>query len=309
MEGAFAIVCNPASRNGAVGRQLPRVEGLLRQRGVDYRVYQTTKPRDAHNLVRSALDDGYQTIVAMGGDGTFHEVANGIIGPDGKAFNDARLGLLPCGSGNDFPRSFGFPRGIEAAVNLLLAGQTRRVDVGRATCEHDGTRQDHIFLSVAGAGVTSRINEIASGPIKKIGSLRYAIAGPVGLLGSPVRLTDVRLDDLTLSGPYAFVCVCNTGFFGSGMPIASKADPTDGRLDVVLCETASRLRLVTSFPTIFFDAHWRLPEISLRQGRRIEIPHPQGSVLVADGEVYYGTPVVYEVLPEAVDLIVPAAKA
>lgn len=300
MPADFAIICNPTSRNGRVGRLLPQVRKAFEGHGASVSVYPTERARHAPELVAQALSDGHTKIVAMGGDGTFHEVANGLRQADGS-FADVALGLLPCGTGNDFPRTFSFPKSIAELVAILVAGKTKQVDAGLMV---HGDRET-VFVSVAGAGVCARINELAGTRFTGLGGLRYAAAGVSGLIERTHELRAIRLDDMTLEGPYAFVAVANTGFFGNGMPVAPFAEASDGQFDVILCESGSRLEITLAFPRIFNASHLEHPKVSSRRAAEVEVPQPADEVLVADGETYRSTPATYRILPGVLRLIVP----
>ena len=145
------LIVNPMAANGAVGKNCPHIRDFLQAEGARFDAVLTEEPRHATQLARQALDDGYRTIVAVGGDGTVNEVINGLV-VEGSVDPEVVLGIIPWGTGADFTRSLGIPRDYMEAGRKLLRVETRPVDLGRITCLRDGRELERYFINAAGLG-------------------------------------------------------------------------------------------------------------------------------------------------------------
>ena len=149
--GPLVLIANPNAGRGRVGTALPRVEQVLRSQGLGYRIVRTTHPGHATEAARQALRGGERFLVAVGGDGTVHEVVNGMLG-DGRP-SDAVLGVVAAGSGCDFVRSFGLPGDAGQAAGRLAGDAVHPIDVGRVTCAGGKPRY---FVNIAQAAWAAR---------------------------------------------------------------------------------------------------------------------------------------------------------
>ena len=129
--GPLVVIANPRAGRGKLGARLPEIERILRQAGLDYRVVQTTHPGHATEAARAALHGGERYLVAAGGDGTVHEVVNGMLEDGHPIAQDAVLGVVAAGSGCDFARSFGLPGDAVGSARHLAGDRVRRIDLGR----------------------------------------------------------------------------------------------------------------------------------------------------------------------------------
>ena len=149
--GPLVLIANPNAGRGTVSKALPRVESVLRNKNLAYRIVRTTHPGHATEAARQALSDGERYLVAVGGDGTVHEVVNGMVRDGGPVAADAVLGVVAAGSGCDFVRSFGLPPDAEQAAERLTGDRVRTIDVGTVTCA--GRHQTRCFVNIAEAGL------------------------------------------------------------------------------------------------------------------------------------------------------------
>ena len=149
--GPLVLIANPNAGRGAVDKALPGIERVLADQNLSYRVVRTTHPGHATEAARQALRDGERYLVAVGGDGTVHEVVNGMVRDGGPVAADAVLGVVAAGSGCDFVRSFGLPPDTAQAAERLAGDRVRTIDVGTVTCA-DGTTRCFVNIAEAGLG-------------------------------------------------------------------------------------------------------------------------------------------------------------
>jgi len=304
MAAPTVVVVNPNSRSGATGRRWHGIEALLRERLGPLTVEATRGPRDAERIAREHARAGARRIVVAGGDGTTSEVVTGLLTAglaDGLA-----LGFLPLGTGGDVGRTLGTPRSLAAAVERLARGKSRRVDAGRAVfTPPDGGPRTLYFLNVASAGLSGLVDRLVNEAPKALGGTGSFL---VGTLRGLVRYRDVsctvRVDGETLHrGPVVLAAAANGRFFGGGMEVAPRARPDDGLLDAVVVAGAPRWRLLASLPRLYRGRHLDRPEVSFRQGRRVEI-EPDGVIwLDVDGEPFAARHAAFDLLPGAVTVL------
>jgi len=300
-ESLLAIV-NPAAGGGRCGELAPAALARLRSAGLQIEEARTRAPGHAQELAHAAYQRGVRTFVAVGGDGTAHEVVNGLlpVALGGEASPRACLGFLPLGTGNSFLRDFGSD-GLDHGVAALQQRRRRPCDVLRL-CHSQGELYSINLLS---AGFVADVATTANRRFKALGPAGYVLAvvlETAGLGASPFRM---RLD----GGPIweretTFVSFCNSRFTAGGMMMAPDAETDDGMVDVIVAEKMSRLRLLLAFPRIFSGGHVRLPFISSMRARRIEFDAQGEMDLMIDGEVVRHRPTRLDVLPSAIDVSV-----
>ncbi|WP_435747962.1 diacylglycerol/lipid kinase family protein [Nocardioides sp. SYSU DS0663] len=298
---SFTFLVNPASGGGAAPEAVVPVARLLREAGATVDVTYSPGPRAMVSLVGSAVERG-DVVVSVGGDGMLSSLAGAVSAAGGT------LAVLPAGRGNDFARMLGLPASPADQAALLLGREVCRVDL--LCCSLPGAATREVAGSVY-AGVDARAAQVVDGVGWLPRRLQYPYAAVRSLLGySPARYR-LRVDDVEHEVDAATVVVANSAYYGKGMKIAPAASVSDGLLDVVVIEAASKAALVRSLPKVYDGGHVDLPEVTVLTGRRVELradaarPVPVGG----DGE-HLGVlpplaeePLVVEVRPGALPII------
>ena len=218
--GTITLICNSRSGNGGVGKALPEVEKNLKLRELPYEVFHTEGPGHASQLAREALDRGSRFIVAVGGDGTVHEVVNGMI-VDDKAVNpEAVLGVVAAGSGCDFIKTFGIPAMPAHAVSHLDGDESFAIDIGKVTFMKDGVETTRYFPNIAEVGIGAATVGKAARMPRWMGPTIYFFAFWLTLFKHKSANVVVDLVDKKYEGPMNNMVVANGQFFGGGMKIA-----------------------------------------------------------------------------------------
>lgn len=272
MNGDVYIV-NPRAGRGRSTRVVAELGERLRRRGLGGEILTTSGPHEATRLARKAADAGAARVVAVGGDGTAHEVVNGIAG------TSATFGLLPLGTGNDTALAMGIPSDPDAAIGVLAAGHVSRVDLGRFD---DGGRW---FVNSLGLGFEAQVT-IES---RKIRGLRgfsvYLAAVARAMAGLRCPELVIRIDGEERTGRRLLVCIGNGPRVGGGFLLTPDAVNSDGVLDVCVVDGMSRLRVVRTLPKAISGTHVTAPGVEMTRGRVIEFASPDGFPFHADGEV------------------------
>lgn len=302
------VIANPQSAGGALARRWSQVAGLLHAQLGPHQLRFTRQPGDARVLSRAALDEGFELLVAVGGDGTISEVVDGLFDEHGPLCPEVVVGLLHFGTGGDFSRSTGTPRRLRSGIEALSGAATTTIDVGRVHyCTADGTPQTRHFVNIASFGLAGLVDQLANASSKALGGrLSFALAtARAARRYRPARIA-LRLDDgasetLTVQN----VAVANGRYFGGGMRIAPAAELDDGLFDVVTIEALSALEMLRHGHRLYRGTHLGLPQVRVQRARRVEaLPlDPDVAVLLdVDGEAPGRLPARFELLPRALRL-------
>jgi YegS/Rv2252/BmrU family lipid kinase len=240
--------------------------------------------------------------VAVGGDGTVYEIANGLAGRDG-----VELAVVPRGTGWDFVRTYRIPRRLEDAVRVALEGKPRTIDLGRVRYRGwDGREAEALFANIASAGMSGAIAMRANESSKALG-------GKVSYLWATLAVfsrwrndeVHVAVDGEARSGRMHDVVVANGRYFGGGMMICPDAVPDDGLFDVLLIGDLSKGDLLLTLPKTYRGRHLPHPKAELLRGATVEVDAAEPLPLELDGEQPGTTPARFEVVPAALRLRVP----
>jgi diacylglycerol kinase (ATP) len=263
-------------------------------------VYTTNKPGDAAAFARKAVRAKCKYVIAAGGDGTLNEVVNGIARHAGKV----RVGLLPLGTGNDFARSLKLPTTVAENIAILRAAKTRPVDLVRV-------RSDRIryFVNVSAGGFSGLVDEKLTPEMKRTwGPLAYVRSAAAALPEMHAYRTRVELADKeNLKLDLYNIVVANGSYVAGGLPVAPDADPSDGLLDVILIPKLSTAEMILLAAQIVIGNHIGSRSVLFRRTSRLTVNSRPGMWFNADGELVGNEPAVFEVLPRALQFVVPTA--
>lgn len=294
---SVVALVNPRSRHGAGAATAQAAITALRARGLTVDVRSGTDADDARRVAATAVAEGTDALVVVGGDGT---IAGSL---EAAAGSTVPVGIMPAGTGNDHARALSIPIGdVDAAADIVAAGHSRAIDLARLTA---GGRS-MVFGTVAAVGLDAAVTDRAVAMRWPRGQARY----PLAAIAEIARLTPRRVR-LTVDGEHhdldaILVAVGNTPSYGGGMRICPAASIDDGSLDVTVVEHTSRARLLCLFPTIYRGTHVRHDGVHTFTGARVTAEASDALPASADGEVFGVTPVTVKVLPAAVRFLAPA---
>jgi diacylglycerol kinase (ATP) len=299
--GVLTLVCNVTAGRGGVGKCLPEVQRLLTERNLDYEILRTEGRGHATLLTQEALARGRQLIVAVGGDGTIHEVVNGLLADDKPVNPEARMGVVAAGTGCDFIKTFGIPSSPSHAVVHLDGDESFPIDIGKITFAEEEKQVVRYFANIAEVGLGARVVERAARLPRFLGPTVYFFAFWLTLARH--RPAQVKVDLMTriYDGSMNNMVIANGQFFGGGMKIAPKAAPTDGVLDFQI-EHAGKREAIAVMPKVYKGQH--VPHPKILEAKRVEASIESESPLLieADGEVLGYTPARFELLRDALHL-------
>jgi diacylglycerol kinase (ATP) len=308
---AFAAV-NPRSGNGRTGREWKQIARALGEVYPRLDVGFSERRGDITRLVRQALIEGHQEIVAVGGDGTINEAVNGLFDANGAMAPDAVFAFVTSGTGGDFRKSFGVEAGPQAAVARLKTAAVRKVDVGCVSClSAAGEPTSRHFINIASFGMSGTIVEsVNRARIAKLfgGSFAFAFHSAIGMLrytNAPVRIIVDGQDDAKAT--ISTVAVANGQYFGGGMRVAPDAKTGDGLFDVVVMAAAPKGQSLANLKLIYSGEHVQQPHVNVIRGAHV-VAAPVAETggrpvwIETDGEIAGRLPATFEILPGALNL-------
>jgi diacylglycerol kinase (ATP) len=299
MDRFFAIV-NPAAGGGRSAKLAGPAIARLREKNLQIDVVASTGQGHSAQLANDAYEQGYRRFLAVGGDGTGHEILNGIFASRGKAERVA-LGFLPLGTGNSFLRDF-TKDGAEASLQALIEPRTRPVDLIRLT-HAAGEVYSFNLLSV---GFTADVAALTNRVFKPFGNLGYLLGVFVRVIQLRRRSFALRCDDDQQwdERRSLFLSFNNSKFTGGTMLIAPHADPTDGLIEFVRWGPIGRLGLLRMLPRLYDGTHINHPLAARRAVRHVEFRVSESVDVMIDGEVLTLECRSLDILPAAVDVYI-----
>ena len=298
-------IVNPNSGSGRTGARWPQLALAMAAAGLEVDARLTSAPGEGTALAAAALREGAELVVAVGGDGTIHEVANGFLDAAGVPLRPgARLGIVPAGSGSDLIKTLGIPADPRAAIARLATGRARPHDMTRVQClRPDGSVAARWSINVASVGMAAHVlAKMAALPGWLLGQARYLTGSLLGFADLRPFPVVVTVDGSEHYRGQALLVTFGTGrCFGAGMQIMPDAVPDDGLLDVTIIEARGTLELLANFPRIFAGTHVKLPWVRTARGRSITLE--TAAEVELDGEIAGVGPVVAEVAAGALQVI------
>jgi diacylglycerol kinase (ATP) len=301
----YKVIVNPIAGSGLGAKVTPDIHNLLSAQGLDYDLVSTTYPGEAVELAQQAVLDGYDTVVAVGGDGTYHEAINGMMtASNGETVGN--LGVLPVGSGCDFAYMIGVSPNLEEACLQLARHQTKVVDVGRVTV--DGVPR--YFDNTVGVG----FDGVVTLERRKFKYLRgMALYLPVVLktvfvsFQAPRSVVEYEGDGekQRLEQDVLMLTVCIGRREGGGFYIAPDAQNDDGLLELCLAENIPRIQILALIPHFMKGTHVDKPPVTMARGTRVAISSPDNLIAHADGELLCTEAhhIECEILPQRIQVV------
>ena len=329
----FILIANPISGKGHTESIAEQAYAALTEAGAHGRLVFTSASGDAKRFTQEAVSDGIRSVIACGGDGTLHEVVNGIA-----TVPDVTLGLLPCGRGNDFAAAIGVPLKPEAAIATLLSGTPIHVDLGccynssqqlvvnpndvaRNEMEGGSTERcftvqtsltepqgkiKNYFTTIATCGYDTEVSRrAAKGTPLFAGTASYAYAAVETLFYYEPPFVRLEGDFGVHEGPLLLAATGITSRYGGGFQIVPNARIDDGLFDVCIIRPVSALTVLRLLVTLFWGGHVSHPAVSIHQTRTLTIETDTPMLLYADGEPMCETPATIEIIKDGLTVLAP----
>jgi YegS/Rv2252/BmrU family lipid kinase len=303
------IIVNPFSSGGKTARRQSKIVAeITRLLGGAPTVHVTSKPLEATDVTRTAIKQGAELVIVIGGDGTVHEVVNGFA-ERGALLNPAcQLGIIGSGTAQDAIRSFGLPQRLDAQINVVCGDSSRPVDIGKVkVVDPHGIVRQHLFLNECQQGIAAVVVQRFQTHHKWLGGfLGFGLTAVSTAARHREQVMTVAIDGTqVVSGPFLGVVVSNGGYAGGGMNFAPGAVVDDGLFDVILIHKQSIPSRLINFPRIYFGTHINLSWISHYRCRKVSVSSGEAVPVESDGEFLGYLPCTIEILPHALQLKSP----
>jgi len=291
-KGSVGVILNPTSAGGKTIRLVPAIVEEFGRCGRKHDIYVTSRAGETPQVARQMLDQGHETLVAVGGDGTISEIASVLI----EQHSPCALGIIPSGSGSDFVRTLDLPKEIRQAIRIVLDRNTQASDAGKLTFD-DGSCS--YFVNVAGLGFDAVVAEFALTSRMPGSTMPYLVSAVRAM--RVYRNMSMRIEsaERTFEGRAASVLFANAKYFAGGMQIAPMASLTDGKLDVAILGDLTSFEMLRAVPSVFRGKHVNHPKFTHFTTTSLRVTTERPARVQADGELLGATPVTIDVLPGA----------
>lgn len=311
--GKIAAVVNPHSAGGRTARRWPQIAQLLESRLGRVETRFTTGPGTGIAIAHALLREGFNLIVAVGGDGTINEVANGFFHQDRLVRPEAALGILPLGTGGDFRRTLEIPASTLEALEVLAAGHEALIDVGKASFRTwTGGQASRYFVNLVSFGMGGHVAAQSRNFMGRFGGrAAFFWATVKTFLSYHGRQVSLSLDGSSTVLPFFItnVAIGNGQFHGGGMRPCPAAVPNDGIFDVTVIHYAGALKLLSSISMLYSGEVYSHPDVRHFQAARILAESTSATEIEIDGEPLGTLPLEVTLLPQQLRVLVPASSA
>ena len=305
MQNNWFIIVNPKSGSGKGLKQWQKkVKKALDKADMSYEMAFTEQPAHAIELTMKAIAAGHRRLVAMGGDGTIHEVMNGILAQKNVKSTDISLSIIPVGTGNDWIKTLKIPADIDKAIDIIINGRHYLQDVGRAVYHEGKEQRERYFLNVGGTGFDAYVARKLDTKTDKTGKKIYLLELLKGIMGYkniPMSLTskakDIKEDFFTIN-----VSICK--YFGSGMKIAPHAIPDDGFFDITLIKNISKWGVIKELRNLYNGSFLKNPHIETFKAKQVSVASTDDIYLQLDGELLGHGPFEFHIVPLSLKVMV-----
>ncbi|KAK6918332.1 Diacylglycerol kinase, catalytic domain [Dillenia turbinata] len=310
----LVFVVNPLGANGRTVKEWKKLLPYLRSRlGTDCNICEslTSGPSHAIDITREAIREGADAVIAVGGDGTLHEVINGffwagkpVSSHDRDSSHRTALGLIPLGTGSDFARTLGWKNDPHEAIERIAKGLRSYVDVGVISGE---SGDYHYFINVADIHLSAKAGYYAA-RYKRFGNLCYVIGALQGFIGHHNEDLKIKVDEAEWEScsQVTALCIGNAKYFGGGMKITPNGDLHSGNFEVVILQDFKWYDFILKLHKLYEGTHLTVNNVTSRRVQSIEVESVSGSSNIfvqSDGEHLGFLPRKFCILPAAIEMI------
>ncbi len=281
----YKFIVNPIAGGGKASSLVPVIERCFKNQSVEFDIYWTKRPKDGIEVAEKAARNGFEVIVAVGGDGTVNEVLNGIVG------TGAILATVHGGKGNDFATAVKMPSDIEAACQTLLIGKTKKIDLGKVL--------DRYFINSVGIGFDAEVANRVNNGIKYMkgpAAYTYAFLEKLMSYHSVEALVDLGNNAQKLKPLLIAVGIGQA--YGGGMRIVPDAIQDDGFFDIcIFDDTLPRLALIYHFPKVFFGKLKNLKQAHMYRSKELTVRLSEPRYIHMEGEILFSDQMQFTIQP------------
>ena len=286
----FVFIVNPVADRGKAQQVWASLQEESKRLHENAKVIFTEYPGHAQDIASSILEADCDAVISVGGDGTIHEIVNGIAG------RDIAIGIIPAGSGNDLARTLGISRDHGQALRNLSIKKSKWIDIGIVG--------DRYFINIGGVGFDAEVVADMNNNMRFLRGTAAYVASVIKKLFTfvPIELK-ISIDGEEMSKQVYICAVANGKYYGGGMMLAPPAEVDDGKFDICILEDLSKFDFLRTFPGVFKGKHINHPKVKFYRGKEVVIEGPSHLSIHADGEIFGNLPAHFKILPESIRIV------
>jgi YegS/Rv2252/BmrU family lipid kinase len=282
MSKSWFIIANPIAGNQKFSKQWKEIQQLLNSKNIDYSFVFTQFSKHEIELVQNAIQQGFRNIISVGGDGTLHNIVNGVMMQRYVKSSDITIAVLPIGTGNDWIKTYNIPNNIKKAIDIISERKTILQDIGQIEI---ATGKISYFNNVAGLGYDGYIAKKLQ-ELKRLGSISYLIAGIYGFLFYKKSIFKIAMNQTIIETTCLITMVSICKFSGGGMQFSKKGDPIDGLFDITIVKNITLLDLILNIKKLYNGKIVAHPKVATYKTNKIIVdPQNLKPFIQADGEL------------------------
>ena len=301
MSKSWFIIANPIAGNQKFSKQWKEIQQLLNSKNIDYSFVFTQFSKHEIELVQNAIQQGFRNIISVGGDGTLHNIVNGVMMQRYVKSSDITIAVLPIGTGNDWIKTYNIPNNIKRAIDIISERKTILQDIGQIEI---ATGKISYFNNVAGLGYDGYIAKKLQ-ELKRLGAMSYLIAGIYGFLFYKKSIFKVTMNQIIIESTCLMTMVSICKFSGGGMQFTKDVNTTDGLFDITIVKNLNMFDLISNIKKLYNGhiVHHKKVE-TYKTDLITVIPQASKPYIQADGELIGVGKVTFKIISKAINFVI-----
>ncbi len=293
------VIINPTSGNGSSKKKWPQIKTLLASYSFDFDFSFTEHENHSSELIQQVIENGFLNIICVGGDGTLHNIVNGIMNQSKVSYNQINIGMIPVGTGNDWVKTHNIPNDFEKAIQIIKNRNKKIQDLGKIEFL-DKDRKPVYYNNLAGVGfdgfVVSKVHKY-----KHFGALAYLTGAVLGLFSFKNFNSNILVGSKEISSKTLMVLVGLCNYSGGGMKLTKEPNPFDGLLDISIAKNIGKFDIIRNLSKLFNGKIVNHKKVETLKSHSITIKFDEDEMpfIQADGELIGQGNITVSIIPKA----------
>ena len=303
MQNKWFVIVNPASGNDRTKKKWPKIYNELTNQKLEFKFKFTQHKNHSSELIKEAIKQGFTKFICVGGDGTLHNIVNGVLSVNTTNISEIKIGIIPIGTGNDWVKNYSIPLNYKKAIKIIKSSNTIKQDIGKITIS--STNKIVYFNNLAGIGfdgfVVNKVNSY-----KKLGALAYLVGAIVSLTSYKKSTLEITFNNTILKGKTLMLLIGLCKYSGGGMQLTKNANPIDGLFDISYIQKITLLTILGNIKGLFNGkiTNHKLVNTYKTSSLKVSVLDSQKTYIQADGELIGSGNFTVELLPKAINFII-----
>jgi YegS/Rv2252/BmrU family lipid kinase len=306
MKNKWMLIINPKAGNGKGEREWENISKMMSFEEIPFDHKFSTHPFHAIEIVKQKIAEGYRKFVAVGGDGTLHDVVNGIMQEENEIIKESCVAVIPVGNGNDWCRTYNVPFDYASAIQVIKKEKHILQDLAQISFIENGEQKNRYIINMAGIGFDAVVCQKVTQQKEKgkSGQTRYLINLFSSLMSYKSMSASVEIDGKKTDGELFTMNVGVCQYNGGGMKQLPKALPADGFLDVMITRKISKSKIIRKIKMLFDGSFIELPEVMSCKAKNVKVNSQTHLLIEIDGEIMGGNPYEFNLIPKAINVVI-----